>query len=554
MHDIAPAPVSARVRRQARAPRYVPASARLLLAWLTIGAAGAASFATMLASWQFQSSLAELAIVPLISAGLSLVAIRRHPFVATARMGRADWFVAGTCAVLVIGGLLLAWYGTGNFFSVLRFDLLLLPFTAVAAFTLLFGVRSLLAFAPAIAVLALAWPVPYAALLERVSTGLTHATGLAVQRVLDVFPIATPVATEGDLRLTVPAANGAFDVVVSSACSGMGGMAAFSVVAIASFSLLRGSTRARFVWVSVGLAVVFAANVLRIITILLIGRSLGEDAAIGLVHPVAGLLSLNAAFLLMLALAGPMGLTRRPIREAGFGDNPLFSRLPGDGVPDRRQLLARGLALGLGAALVMTVNIATVGRMPGSSAAGAPVTVSAAEQAQQMSGLDSDVAVLGEEEWARAYFGGESRWMRYEFRPGSGAVDSIASAPTVWMDSITTDSLRALQTHSLQSCYQFHDYEVLADEPIAIGGVTGHRYEFRTPQGSAWHVLSWEWPFRNGDLVRHERVVLMTSTQAGQLSVGGRAIGTGVAATGTDPRAALMQRAETLVADSGMTP
>ena len=147
MHDIAPAPVDQRVPQRTRQPEYIPASARLVLAWLAIAAAGAASFATMLASWQFQSSLAELAIVPFIAAGLSVVAIRRHPYVAIARQGRADWYVAGLATALVIGGLLLAWYGTGNFFSVLRFDLLLLPFTAIAAFTLLFGVRSLLAFA-----------------------------------------------------------------------------------------------------------------------------------------------------------------------------------------------------------------------------------------------------------------------------------------------------------------------------------------------------------------------------------------------------------------------
>jgi exosortase/archaeosortase family protein len=364
--------------------------------------------------------------------------------------------------------------------------------------------------------------------------------------------MATPVPAEGDLRLTVPAPDGAFDVIVSSACSGMGGMAAFAVVATASFSVLRGTGRARLSWFALGLVVVFVANVVRILVILLIGRSLGEDAAIGLVHPVAGLLALNAAFLLMLALAGPMGLVRRPIREAGFGDNPLFTQLPRDGAPARRQLVLRLLALGTGAALVMTVNIATVGQMRGSAAAGGPVTVSAAEQVQRMPATTDSVTTLGEEQWARAYFGGDSRWMRYEFRPTLGVGEAVASTPTVWMDSITTDSLRALQTHSLESCYQFHDNEVLADEQLDLGGVAGQRYEFRTPGGSTWHVLSWEWPFRNGDLVRHERVVLMASTQSGQLSVGGRTIGTSVVAADADPQAALLQRARDLIAAAGV--
>jgi len=552
MRDVTMAPPESGLIIRPPTTQLIPAQFRLLLAWLAIATAGAASFASMLASWQFQSPLAELAIVPLIAVGLSVIAIRRHSFVATARHGKADWYVAILCALVVSGGLLLSWQGTGNFFAVLRFDLLLLPFTAVAAFTLLFGVRSLLAFAPSIAVLALAWPVPYAALLELVSTGLTAATGVAVRSVLDVFPIATPVPAAGDLRLTVPAADGAFDVVVSSACSGMGGMAAFAVVAIASFSVLRGTVRARVAWFAVGLLAVFIANIVRIIAILLIGRALGEDAAIGLVHPVAGLLALNAAFLLMLALAGPMGLVRRPIREAGFGDNPLFTQLPRDGAPDRRQLVLRLLALGTGAALIMAVNIATVGQMRGSAATGGPVTVSAAEQVQRMSASGESVTPLGEEQWARAYFGGDSRWMRYEFQPQVGVGEAVASTPTIWMDSITTDSLRALQTHSLESCYQFHDNEVLLDEELDLGGVAGQRYEFRTPDGSTWSVLSWEWPFRNGDLVRHERVVLMASSQSGPLSVGGRVIGTSVAVGDADPQAALLQRARDLIADAGV--
>ena len=65
----------------------------------------------------------------------------------------------------MLGGPLAA----GNHYAVLRPDLLALPLVAVAAVSLLFGVRALVAFVVPLAVLALSWPLPVRAALEPVA-------------------------------------------------------------------------------------------------------------------------------------------------------------------------------------------------------------------------------------------------------------------------------------------------------------------------------------------------------------------------------------------------
>jgi exosortase/archaeosortase family protein len=309
--------------------------------------------------WRFQSALAELAIVPVLFAALLVLAARRHEYIAAARWGRADWWVAGVAAIAIPAILWAARIGAENFFPTLRLDLLLLPLVAVAAIALTFGTRSLLAFAPAVLVLVLAWPLPFQAVLEQVSRVLTTATGAAVGAMVDVVPIAERLPSDGDLLLRVPTSDGGFEVVVSSACAGAGGMAAFLVVGIASFAWLAGKVSRRILWLALGLTVVFIANALRIVAILATGRLLGEPAAIGLVHPLAGLVSLNVAFVIMLLLARPLGLVRRPA-SAKFNDNPLFGRLPGDQPADSRQVALRVTALLVGAALLGSATAALV--------------------------------------------------------------------------------------------------------------------------------------------------------------------------------------------------
>jgi hypothetical protein len=156
-------------------------------------------------------------------------------------------------------------------------------------------------------------------------------------------------------------------------------------------------------------------------------------------------------------------------------------------------------------------------------------------------------ADLGEQRWARPYFGSDSRWIRFEAAPVS------PSQPTVWIDSIVTDSVVALRSHSLIDCYRFHGYDVVVDDRIELAdGTTASRYVYETSDEQRWHVLSWERPVTVGDRVRHERVVMMAGTAAAaRLGGGGKggSVAAAVADETGDPDAQLLTLAGEIAGD-----
>src|SRR6266508_3389741 len=101
------------------------------------------SLQTLVDGWQYQTPLADLALVPFLAALLLFAAYRRHPHVVSLRLGSVDValasiFLASALALLVVGPLL--W---SKYFWATRLDLLTLPLFVAAALTLLFGARAL---------------------------------------------------------------------------------------------------------------------------------------------------------------------------------------------------------------------------------------------------------------------------------------------------------------------------------------------------------------------------------------------------------------------------
>jgi exosortase/archaeosortase family protein len=468
------------------------------------------SLAALASDFRYSAALGELVLVPLCALAVALVAAWRHPWVAQLRPGRADWAVAGLCGLASAGLLALGPVVAGNVYYALRPDLLAVPLVATAAMSLLFGVRALVAFGLPVLLSLLTWPLPLRALLEPVAEGLTSLTGAAVALALHVLPLATPVPGPGDLRLTIDGPGAAFDVVVASACSGIAGITGMLLVGLAAQYVLHGRRRARLVWLASAVVLAWVLNLARILLLLGTGRLFGERFALDVVHPVAGLLLLNVAFALLVAAAPRYGL-RFSLTSPVPADTPLTApvapRLRLRGPALRRRVAA----VAAGAALLAALDA----EVPGTAAAYDASDPAAVAFADAPSGLPQFAVTVGDEKlWARRYFGAESSWVRHRLQPRSAS-----TGWSLWLDSITTDDWAALRAHPLLDCYRFHGFEVVSvSRPTLAAGLLADQVVYRRPDGATWHVLAWEWPVRSEGGLRHERVVLLASSERTDLA------------------------------------
>ena len=496
------------------------------------------SFRTLVEDYRYGAPLGELVVVPVAALLLALVAAHRHSWVAQLRPGRADHAVAGAAFAVAAALLLLAPVALGNVYFAMRPDLLAVPLVMAAAACLVLGVRALVALVAPLLLALLAWPLPARALLESVAGAVADATGGALQLVLARLPLAEVVPASGDLRLSVAAPDGPFEVVVATACSGTTGIAGSLIVGLAAQYVLHGRRRARLAWLAAVGLTAWALNLVRILLLLAVGRDHGERAALELFHPVAGLVLLNLGFAALLLAAPRFGLTLS-LRRSIPADSPLTRPAqdrPMDVVTLSRRVVVLAVAVGTLAVLNTT--------LPGTAAAvgpgGAPRPV-LTEPAAVVPGF---VAGPAEElRWARRYFGDDSSWVRRRLSPAA-----TTTGFSVWADSITTGSWGALRAHPVVDCYRFHGFDVIRRERTVIAsGLLAEEVVYRAGNGGTWHVLTWEWPVRLGDGLGHQRVTLLASStrerlsqpEPGRRASGLRAALAGLGGGGSDPNPSL---------------
>lgn len=487
------------------APSVYRSLAGVVVVAVAVVAALPFSLTALFEDYQHGAVLGELVLVPGCALALALVAASRHRWVVCLRPGRADYAVAGAAGSAALA--LLAWgpLATGNHYYALRPDLLALPFVAVAAISLVFGIRAMVAFVAPLAVLFLAWPLPWRAVAEPVSAVVASVTSGTVRMLLEVAPLATVVPGPGDLRLTVPGPDGPFDVLVASACSGMSGIVGMLLIGLCAQYVLHGPLGSRARWLAAALAMAWILNVVRILALLGLGALGGSHLALDVFHPLAGLLLLNVALAVLLVAARRFGLELDLRRPAPY-DTPLTSS---EALEERMSWIdrgRRGLALACGVAVVAAAGAA----IPVSAVAyeaGAPAVTAFADSPDLGPRFAVDDGT--EKAWARSYFGTDSTWMRYRARPASAMVGY-----TVWVDSVVTSDWSGLRAHPLLDCYSFHGFElVTTGRPTLAAGILADEVVYRRADGATWHVLGWEWPVRRGDgSLAHERVTLLASS------------------------------------------
>lgn len=469
------------------------------------------SLATLASDWRYDSPLADLVLVPPIAAALLIAASRRHGYVAFLRLGRFDLVLAGLFAAAALGLVAAGPALWSKYFWAMRIDLLTLPLFTAAAIVLLFGARALVPLAFPIGFLLLAWPLPYVALLERGLSAFTNATAWAVERVASLTHVATVVDGSGGSRYVVE--HGADETVVSvvSACSGVNALIGFGVVGVAALWLVRGRAIRRLAWLLAGGLLVWSLNVVRIVGVFLVARELGEHAAFDLLHPVAGIVALNLAFLVLVWLLPLFGLQRRRLDDDfEVVDTPLArtAALSEQATPWRigSRLL---LLVALTAAVALADGQLSVAAK-GLEENGRPAVASFVDRPN--AGAGWRVEQVDEIGWATPYYGRHSSWVRYRLRPG-GPLAALGRF-TVWTDAVLSPDLGALNAFTLAHCYAFHGFRVDLARRVDLGeGVVGQLFVYRTSRG-AWHALAWQWPVLRGDKVEHERIVLLANTSS----------------------------------------
>ena len=371
------------------------------------------SLSTMLDGFTYQSTQGDLALVPPIAAALLVLAALRHRHVGAVKLGRRSTSPWPAFFIMIAAlALIVAPVTTSSYYWTLRPDMLTLPLVAAAGVALFFGARALFAFIFPLCFLLLAWPLPYSVLLENALNRLTAATVASVEAVNGIVGIAQ---SQGDGLFQIERNGHAFSVSVASACSGVESLIGFLIIGIAALYLVTGSIARRGLWLFCGLVAVWIANVLRILTILLVARTFGQHAAFDWLHPVLGLVVINLVAIALWCLRGRFGLGHRSPFTPAVSDTPLGRMVP---VADRATPLAIGRRALLFGLIAAGLGVAD-GQLSGIAAAfandGLPAVASF--DSHPSAGTAWKVHDVRDITWAKTYFGSASTWRRFHLTP-----------------------------------------------------------------------------------------------------------------------------------------
>jgi exosortase B len=227
--------------------------------------------------WRQRSSLlaatgqtAPLAGFALLLCGLLFYVVGRSQEINVLQVG---------AIVPILGGALLAmrgWSAVRTFWFVLLFSVFLIPF-------------------PNVFVDAVTGPLKQH--VSAVAEHLLHAAG---------YPIA---------RSGVVLYIGQYQMLVADACAGLNSMFSLSALGMLYLYLVqRSSVVHNALVVASILPIAFAANIVRVLALILVTYHFGDEAGQGFLHGAAGMVLVMAALLLLLLLDGLLAKVLRPRR------------------------------------------------------------------------------------------------------------------------------------------------------------------------------------------------------------------------------------------------
>ena len=250
------------------------------------------SLLTLVRNLALDTPLAYLGLIPLISAGLAVAALRRADPAPPIHDRQVDFIVGAPLLISALLMNLILPIQLSTLYWVWRLDVLSLPMFVAGASLLLYGFRPTWRARWAVLFLLLAWPYPYTLALLNWLDRFTQLTTATLALIVSKVPLALHKASDGSTFVLQHGAK-TFQVSVATQCSGANSLVGFFLIGGAFMTLVQGPKRRKALWMAVGAGVTWMLNVIRILMIFGVGRLFGEKVAIDGFHPVLGLILFN---------------------------------------------------------------------------------------------------------------------------------------------------------------------------------------------------------------------------------------------------------------------
>lgn len=526
--------------------------ARLAVGALAVLVAFHFSLLTLVRDLGLDTPLAYLGLVPFISVGIALALPRNNKGLAIYDR-QLDHIVGLPIAAAAVIAIRVLPHRLTTVYWDDRIDLLTLPFFVFGISVLLFGVRTTWRYRIPVLFLFMAWPLPYALAIEHAIDFSTSTTISALAWTLHYIPVASQQTGDGSL-FTIHHGGGSFPVSIASACAGVNSLVGFVLVGTAFLAVVgrkppRGgggttNTKAvgrKLVWLLMGLTLVWALNIVRLLIVLWTGKAFGETVALDGLHPFIGVVIFAAAVIVLLLAMPLLGLQAFP------GAEPMARRAKKSGATGLARIGVAREALAQPIAATGAWKLATAATLAAAIVVG--VTDSSFSHYEllasdfgtpKLMGFDAHNPVIpgfsgaktNDYDWVKRYFGDSATWHRYQYgatggvtpasyTTGSAATAVPASASsvsaaaalngTVIADVIDSPNLGAFNAYGIEACYRFHGYTFSHEKALDLGaGVRGATLAYRDPaSGTTWSVLYWVWAVQTAHGKRFERVVLL---------------------------------------------
>jgi exosortase len=470
------------------------------------------SLVSLLQTVGLDTPLAYVGLVPIIAAGLAW--LNRHPRAKEPPIHdrQLDYIIGLTLVAAAVVAAVVMPGRMGDMYWVDRIDLLFLPLFVAGATVLLFGVRVAWRQKVALGYLFLGWPWIYTTVLLGTLGGFTSLTLSGLNAALKVVPVAQTVPGNAGLYQVIHHGR-VFPISVVTACSGVDGMVGFFLIGAALAATVSGSWIRKSLWLATGLVLLWITNLARLLLIFWTGEKAGEHVALGILHPVAGLVVFCLGVALMALLMRPFGLNR--VASTGTVRTRVRSGL--NAAP--RVFAALGVLLV--SAVILSVNDSSLKSYNlVATATGEPKIGSFLADPANPTGW----AATFETEYTinKPLFGEDSRWFRYLYASTSPGLSNLHSTLPITADVIDAGSLSGFDAYGVTACYSFHGYTLRDVDTVNLGdGINGQALSYSGGSTNQnWSIVYWIVPVDTGSGTRFERVILyLQNTPAGTVSI-----------------------------------
>lgn len=233
--------------------------------------------------------------------------------------------LVGIPLIVFTGSLLVAGMTTWQFYFVgQNIGLLIWPFWSLGLAWLMFGVGVTRYLLRPLAYLFLCWPPLYSSIVAFTNPILDNLANIGVTRLAQAFSwlrIGTPVGT-----YVVFHGTHGIPVYVTSVCSGADSFLAMVILFPIILVSFTGHWLKKLILVAAGALLAIFANLTRLVLIIIALHQFGSQFALGVLHPVLGVILFVIMVLIIMAVGKVIGLSVRRFEKTPHLRKPGYAR------------------------------------------------------------------------------------------------------------------------------------------------------------------------------------------------------------------------------------